>query len=410
MNSWYPGDSKVAYLDGELGYLMSHHQKSVFLGHKDDFDKSCAYVGGMDLAIDRWDDKDHKRSKKEEGFGGAFFAWHDIQVRVLGDAITQIWANFLDRWNSKQRSPKVDCPVPLWKGHTKPGNQHVQVLRTVASARSSKPNRFMQLGERTILAALKKAIKQAECYIYIEDQFLWDCEIADFILARNQELVAKKAKKLRLIVVLAAETELKGIVGSLGEHTYHLRSLFFMKVMDKNSKADITFGDSTGVYAYGLYQNQAKRKPIYVHSKLIIIDDRYVAIGSANVDVRSMHIETELTLGIVDGDTVDGTLDNQNNTKLCRFAVELRQKLWKEHLGISKFKKANGRVNPIAELEDFPGVNGFWPANEKTAKASQKHHVRCYVNRPGQELLSAPPARLLDREERRCPPLKTLTI
>ena len=37
VNSWYPGDSKVAYLDGELGYLMSHHQKSVFLGHQDDF-------------------------------------------------------------------------------------------------------------------------------------------------------------------------------------------------------------------------------------------------------------------------------------------------------------------------------------------------------------------------------------
>ena len=201
-----------------------------------------------------------------------------------------------------------------------------------------------------------------------------------------------------------------------------------MKVMDKTSKVNIEFGNSTGVYAYGLYQNQAKRKPIYVHSKLIIIDDRYLAIGSANVDARRMHIETELTLGIVDGDTVDGTL-HQNKTKLCRFAVELRQKLWKEHLGISKFTKANGRVNPIAELEDFPGVKTPWPANEKAAKIGSwcpscgqtylgnfkfcpnddspldepfsKHHVRCYVNRPGRELLTAPPARLLDREERR---------
>jgi phosphatidylserine/phosphatidylglycerophosphate/cardiolipin synthase-like enzyme len=436
VNSWYPGDSKVAYLDGELGYLMSHHQKSVFLGRKDDFDLSCAYVGGMDLAIDRWDDEKHQRPTKE----GTFYGWHDVQVRVLGDAITQIWANFLDRWNSKQR--EVDCPIPSWKQHTKLGNQHVQVLRTVASARSSKPDRFMIFGERTILCALKKAISQAECYIYIEEQFLWDCEIADFIVERNQELKNLNKPKLRLIVVLAAETELKGIVGSLGEHTYHLRSLFFMKVMEKTSKADIRFGHSTGVYAYGLYQNQAtrgpydlraRRKPIYVHSKLIIIDDRYVAIGSANVDARSMHIETELTLGIVDGDTVDGTLGNQKNAKLCRFAVELRQKLWKEHLGISKFPNV-GPPDPIAELQEFPGVKGNWPANEKIAKTgricpecghislnstpmhcvnihcnsprqpqpqAQKHHVRCYVNRPGRELLSAPPARLLDREERR---------
>ena len=94
------------------------------------------------------------------------------------------------------------------------------MLRTVAARGARKPGRFMQLGERTVLVALKKAISQAECYIYIEEQFLWDCEIADFIVARNQELDQKGKPKLRLIVVLAAETELKGIVGSLGElHT-----------------------------------------------------------------------------------------------------------------------------------------------------------------------------------------------
>ena len=388
VNSWHSGDAKVAYLDGELGYFMSHHQKSVFLGRKDDFNFSCAYVGGMDLAIDRWDDEKHQRSTKE----GTFYGWHDVQVRVQGDAITQIWANFRDRWNSKQRSKNVDCPIPSWNKHATPGRQHVQVLRTVASARSSKPNRFMEDGERTILCALQKAISQAECYIYIEEQFLWDCEIADFIAARKE-----KNKELLLIVVLAAETELKFPVGLLGEHTYHLRSLFFKKVMEKTSKDEIKFGKDTGVYAYGLYQ--LKHKPIYVHSKLIIIDDRYVAIGSANVDARSMYIETELTLGIVDGDTVYGSLGGKTNTPLCKFAVELRQKLWKEHLGISKFTNV-GRPDPIAELKDFPGAN-VWPTSEKDAKKQQKHHVRCYLNRPGRELLTAPAARLLDRQERR---------
>ena len=419
VNSWYPG-SKVAHRDN-AGTFISHHQKSVFVGHGGDFDKSCAYVGGMDLAIDRWDDERHERSKRED----TFYGWHDVQVRVQGDAITQIWANFLDRWNSRS-SRKIACPIPSWTQHSKSGKQHVQVLRTVASARSSKPNRFMPSGERTVLCALKKAISQAECYIYIEEQFLWYCEIADFIHDRKKEL-SKLSKKLRLIVVLAAETELKGPVGLLGEHTYHLRSEFFMKVMgDLTDKAEIEFGKKHGVYVYGLYQAEGKRKPIYVHSKLIIIDDRYVAIGSANVDERSMHVDTELTLGIVDGDTVDGWLDGQK-AKLCRFAVDLRQKLWKEHLGISKFTHV-GPPNPIAELQDFPGVKKDWPANEKIAKTGRycpdghislaslntclscssqtleplsKHHVRCYLNRPGRELLTAPAARLLDRQERR---------
>jgi phosphatidylserine/phosphatidylglycerophosphate/cardiolipin synthase-like enzyme len=270
----------------------------------------------------------------------------------------------------------------------------------------------MQSGERTVLVALRKAISLAECYIYIEEQFLWDCEIADFIVARNQELQRQKKPKLRLIVVLAAESELAAnpVTRSLGEHTYHLRSRFFMNVMEITHKSQIAFGDTTGVYAYGLYQAKTKPKPIYVHSKLIIIDDRYVAIGSANVDARSMHIETELTLGIIDGDTVDGTLGTKKKAKLCKFAVELRQKLWKEHLNLSQFsveKTHPNKVGPdaIAELKDFPGVEGNpgpWPQNEKIAKIGySQHHVRCYVNRPGRELLTAPAARLLDREERR---------
>ncbi len=71
--------TKAAILDGETGgFAMSHHQKEVYVGTSD-FSDSCAYVGGMDLSVDRWDTPDHELEKKEY----KFYGWHDIQVPFL---------------------------------------------------------------------------------------------------------------------------------------------------------------------------------------------------------------------------------------------------------------------------------------------------------------------------------------
>jgi phosphatidylserine/phosphatidylglycerophosphate/cardiolipin synthase-like enzyme len=404
VNSIYPRSSpptNAAYLDRNLGALfMSHHQKEVFVGGPD-FSKSYAYVGGIDLAVDRWDTSAHAKPNAEN----RFFGWHDIQLRVRGDAITQIWANFAERWNSnadliqrKQQDFRLkECPIPKWTP-TKPGTQHVQVLRTVAPA-SSDLERFMANGERTVLCGLKKAIENAECYIYIEEQFLWDCELADLIAAQ----MALK-QRLRLIIVMTAGTEFPLDVGM---HAMHLRSKFFQTAMGVMRKSQIAFGPKTRVYVYGLFQTPNDGgKPVYVHSKLIIIDDRYVAIGSANVNSRSLHIETELTLGIVDETTVPGILDGRNTT-VCAFAKNLRERLWTEHLGLTVLPP-----DPIAALGNFPqGVTSdwdnqrsfyTWPTNETDAERIwTTHRLRCYVNQPGRRAPTAAMARMLDRNELR---------
>jgi len=400
VNRLYPSTSKppqrAAYLDGDLGgFAISHHQKEVFVG-TGAFATCCAYVGGIDLGKDRFDDGLHKKTQTEN----RFYGWHDVQVKVSGDALTQIWANFAQRWGAVQArittvpSRRTDyqllsCPVPTYAATT-PGTQHVQVLRTVAPAPSSNRGRFMPDGERTFLVALQKAVSLAECYIYIEEQFLWDCEIADFIGDRM-----KANPDLRLIIVMAAETELPI---NLGKYHFHLRSLFLMRVMNVTSKADIAFGRTTRVYAYGLYQTDtAGGRAIYVHSKLVIIDDRYVAIGSANVDSRSLYIETELTLGIVDAATQDSTL-NGAPAKVCTFAKNLRETIWKEHLNVTTLPD-----DPIvAFTENFPRGDGDgWPTRASQAKSLTRNHVRCYINIPGYNTLTPAVQRILDRNQRR---------
>ena len=393
---------RSGHLDGaQGGFAFSHHQKQVFLGAPR-FDTCAAYVGGIDLANDRWDTMTHRKTTKDF----EFFGWHDIQVKVEGNALHALWANFAERWDSadrvlgKARNPSyrlAPCPVPT-HSDVSPGTQHVQVLRTVATAPSSDPDRFMPTGEMTVLAGLAKAIRNAECYIYIEEQYLWDCELADLIGAQLQANPA-----LRLIVVLAAESSLLPLMWT---YNFHLRSEFLRRVMGVTTKDQIAFGPKTRVYVYGLYQTIEKApKAVYVHSKLVIIDDRYVAIGSANVDRRSMRIETELTLGIVDATTVASTLDGQAAT-VCKFAKDLRERLWSEHLNFI------GPLpdDPIEALKNFPGgvvtpwrANSVytWPINEQEAKNSRRHHARCYVNIPGSDNVPVSIKRTLDRGERR---------
>lgn len=382
--------SNTAYVvPNEGGSFLSHHQKEVVIGKKD-WKDSYAYVGGIDLAPDRWDDGEHKKKVKEANFVG----WHDIQVRVQGDAVMQLWANFAERWfNNVQwlkkirRAEPASCPVPKFRP-TVPGTHHVQVLRTVTEVSSKFPERTMPNGERTVLCALQNAISKAEHYIYIEEQFLWDCELADFIARRMGE-----KRQLRLIVVLAAGTELPL---QSGDWHYHRRSKFFMTVMGIKDAADISFGSRTRVYAFGLYPIEKVGQPIYVHSKLMIIDDRFVSIGSANFDARSMFVDTELTIGVVDEDLVDGNLPWEGK-KVCKFARELREKLWKEHLNEPNL----GTEDFDSDLQMFPGVlKNNWPHSKQEAKVRQKHHVRCYINVPGADLLTNAAARILDRNER----------
>jgi phosphatidylserine/phosphatidylglycerophosphate/cardiolipin synthase-like enzyme len=375
--------------------FVSHHQKEVFIA-RSAFEKSCAYVGGMDLAINRWDDSKHEKREPED----LNFGWHDIQLKVRGDAALQLWANFAERWKDAKKktvgAKLLDCPVPRWsekewkKRPKEIAKQHVQVLRTVGEAgtRERRRDRFMADGEKTVLCGFEKAISKAECYIYIEEQFLWDCELADYIAARM-----KVKKDLRLIIVMTAGCEIPAKLG--GDYAFFLRHAFLRTVMRVQERDASDYGDECRVYPYGLYQLERDgHNEIYVHSKLFIIDDRYVAVGSANVDRRSMHIETEITLGIVDGNLVDGKLGGKP-AKVCAFAQNLREKLWKEHLGVTSL----GSNDPIEVLKQFPGTGGSWPIDPQESRNDQKHHLRCYIDYKG-ELLQENICRLLDRSER----------
>ena len=188
-------------LDSKLqgGVLSSHHQKSMILGSTR---KDCAYVGGIDIALDRWDTGSHSQPpvRPKERFGG----WHDVHAAVRGPAVSHIRDNFTQRWNDQvletnDSEPRVRHRTKVISrslDSTDLGTHHVQVLRTLPRGAGYS---FAPQGEKSVALAYEKAIRLARKYIYIEDQYLWPCGVI--------ERLAEAAQRgVKIILVISEHT------------------------------------------------------------------------------------------------------------------------------------------------------------------------------------------------------------
>ena len=327
--------------------VSSHHQKAVVLSSDGEH---WAYVGGIDIAFDRWDTTEHNNPPGRKRH--LFDAWHDVHCVIRGPAVLDIWNNFKDRWNDPNKPNMVQTtpdPIPV---STSPqitfnsGNHHVQVLRTLC-CKNVYP--FNPGGEQSVRLAYEKAIDAAQHYIYIEDQYLWPCTITERL--RNAA-----DRGVKIILVLAHEFDVS-----------------FLKPWHNQMRYESleTIGNtrSENVFAYHLRQSQPPFSDIYVHSKVMIIDDRYAAIGSANINNRSTTNDSELHVAIIDSNTIQSPLDGVNDT-ICVFAKNLRLRLWEEHLGVS----ANALNDP------FIAINTIWPDGNTSTPSSpnKRHHVVCH--------------------------------
>ncbi|KAI9490490.1 hypothetical protein BDB00DRAFT_837407 [Zychaea mexicana] len=77
---------------------------------------------------------------------------------------------------------------------------------------------------------------------------------------------------------------------------------------------------------------------VYIHDKLMIVDDRIVLIGSANINDRSLlgNRDSEMAVYIEDTEMIPSYMDGKEY-QAAKFAHTLRMQLWKEHLGLLDF-------------------------------------------------------------------------
>ncbi|GMF20481.1 unnamed protein product [Phytophthora fragariaefolia] len=293
--------------------MSSQHQKTLVIaaGNSSGRDEHpVAYVGGIDLSNDRWDTIHHNVSaiRKESGIHFRNKGWVDSSMRIHGPAAKDVTNNFIARWNSPYlptqslggdlvdfENPQYSFLPPLDYASSnttsKLGKQNVQIVRTFSC--KYKHWEFAPYGENSLFQARIKAIKNARNFIYIEDQYF-------ILVPQLLDALMKVLPFLQRLIVVVQPPELLTNAGGYEKSMY-----------ENVQPLKETFPDK-----YKLYPMKTDLD-IYIHSKLVVIDDVSLANGSANWNRRSMTSDPELDANVVDDEHVK-TPDGVTVGKLVR--------------------------------------------------------------------------------------------
>ncbi|MEP7059194.1 MAG: phospholipase D-like domain-containing protein [Actinomycetota bacterium] len=338
-------------LDERVRRGGSHHQKVVLLLHPGRPQVDVGFVGGIDLCHGRRDDEHHQGDPQGEQLDPAYGPhppWHDIQAEVRGPVLSDLVETFRERWDDPTplehknkvvaritaggRSEETNPGLLTALGpppHPAGGTHTVQVLRTYPAKRPGYP--FAPDGERSIARIYAKALSRARSFIYVEDQYFWSEEIASLY-----EDALRRAPELRMIVVVPRHPDRNGAFSGPANRLGQLAML---------SRLADAGRDRVAIYDLENQQGTA----IYVHAKVVVIDDTFAMIGSDNMNRRSWTHDSEVSIAVL-----DETRDERAPTDPARlgegarrFARDLRLQLWREHLD------ANGDAGLIDTDEGF---------------------------------------------------------
>jgi phosphatidylserine/phosphatidylglycerophosphate/cardiolipin synthase-like enzyme len=316
-NELMRGSRVACALDNRERPMHCHHEKLVIV------DDDVAFVGGIDLTDysgQRFDSHEHP-PREEHG-------WHDVTARVAGPAVADVAEHFRLRWHevTGETLPPVEPPAPS-------GNIEVQVVRTIPE----KIYRRIPRGDFRILEAYQRALRWAERFVYLENQFLWSPEI---VATLAEKLRHPPSDDFRLLILLPAKPS-SGNDDSRGQ-------------LGLLMQADA--GDGRMLACTVFQRGSETPHPVYVHAKIGIVDDRWMTLGSANLNEHSLFNDTEMNLVVRDERTVRDT----------------RLRLWAEHLG-----------RPIEDLrvEPVEAFDRFWrPIAEEQLRRREQgapptHHL-----------------------------------
>ncbi len=296
---WYFHPRVHFKLDGHHPAGAAHHQKIIVI------DEDTAFCSGIDVANNRWDTRSHEegQEKRRQPDGNDAGPWHDAAMVVQGDVARALSEYAEQHWqDAGGKKPKpvtvqADCwPVGLDAGFT---DCPIAIARTLPEMDDQKPVREIeQLGLDLIAAAEK--------FIYIESQYFASNTIARAIADRLSE---PTGPEIIIINPQSAEGWLEAeIMNSSRARLYEA-----VKARDKYGRFRMfhPFNDAG--------------TPIYVHAKILIVDDQYLRIGSSNLNNRSLGFDSECDVALDASATKSGTASGQ--------IARIRNDLLAEHLG-----------------------------------------------------------------------------
>jgi phosphatidylserine/phosphatidylglycerophosphate/cardiolipin synthase-like enzyme len=311
------------------GYCQ--HQKSWLIDPEGD--QPTAFIGGINLNPNSLVTPQHLGDHQN----------HDVYVEVAGPVVADVHHNFAQRWNEASERTRgdgrwgergdsdIDYPTHTPRAR---GDVVVQIQRTTHAGRyadnhpppgaSPYP---IESGERTNLDQYRVAIASARRTIYLEHQYL---EVIEIISALDEAL----ARGVEIVAMLPAVPELPSQESADTE-----------RVATREARARLATYEHFTLCGMAGWAADGSRTPVYVHSKLMLVDDEWASVGSCNLHRFSLVGNGEMNAAFTDARTVRA----------------MRVALFQEHLGAD-----------TAEVDDIEALRMF----RRVARANKERHVR----------------------------------
>ncbi len=265
-------------LDFRHPLRASHHQKVVVV------DDKTAFVGGIDLTARRWDDRRHlaENPERRSPDGTTYGPVHDMQTIVSGEAAQMLGDVARRRWKKATGEKLEPVSVPghnPWPAALEPNLAGVRAGLALTEPWKWKGRR----GHREAIRLTHDALKAAERHLYVETQYL-----ASFGVGRTLTRQLRKADGPEIVIIVTRESH--GFLEKLMMGNNRTRLIRRLKRADRHNRLRVYYAVTPDA--------EGKDREIIVHSKLIIVDDRMVRVGSSNLNNRSEGLDTECDLAV----------------------------------------------------------------------------------------------------------------
>jgi len=340
-----------------------------------DGDFLFGFVGGMDLLPNRLSSPDHSGAPNTN-------FWHDVAVEIRGpaaelvlDTFKKLWEHTANEQTQDDLKVKIGNDIKSWTDPPQNISKNidqdlpssfthrvgledldqVQLLRTLPQFNKlkyvsdddwmastmhkviwpwCKPFNFAPKGDFSFKAGLMAAIRGAGDYVYMEDQYFWSTEVMDWLKA-----AIRREPNLNVILLTS---------GKIDPADKDIGSQVLTKAAYDYLYDGLSLPQKTRIKYF-------VRKDVTIHAKVCIIDDNWACIGSANVALRGLYTDIELSVGVLTklahgcGDPEVPELYEDK-----RFAKWLRIALWAHHHGITD-------ANELKDLDRALTLWGFTP-------------------------------------------------
>ena len=311
-------------LDGHHPTGGSHHQKIVSI------DDCFAFCGGIDMTGSRWDTRAHLDDEpgRHSPGGKPYKPWHDATTALSGPAAAALADLCCERWRraTGNRLEPVTETGTCW-----PEGLHADLAAVDVGIVRTFPSMPDQDAVDEIERSFLVSIAAAKRHVYIESQYFASRRIAEAIARR---LVDEDGPEF----VIVNPTTADGWLQPIAMDTARCLLMKALQQIDRHGRLAMYHPVTAG------------GTPIYVHAKIMVVDDRIVRVGSANFNNRSMRLDSECDVFVGQTETVD--------PQIAAMATGLRDGLIAEHLGVATDEVASAIVRHgslIAAIEKLRG-------------------------------------------------------